>query len=126
MPICGDGLIAGNEACDDGNTVSGDGCSASCQLEAGCVPPSCVVDPTCGDGVPVTPQEGCDDGNTMNGDGCSAVCAPEAGFHCSSVPAQPSICLTMCGDGIKAGAEQCDDGNTVSGDGCSSGCQIEP
>ncbi len=30
---CGDGVINGNETCDDGNTVSGDGCSAACQTE---------------------------------------------------------------------------------------------
>ena len=32
---CGDGLIIGTEQCDDGNAVSGDGCSATCQVEAG-------------------------------------------------------------------------------------------
>jgi len=32
---CGDGLILGDEACDDGNAVSGDGCSADCQVEDG-------------------------------------------------------------------------------------------
>lgn len=31
--LCGDGHLALGEACDDGNWVSGDGCSASCQLE---------------------------------------------------------------------------------------------
>jgi cysteine-rich repeat protein len=31
--LCGDGIRQANEACDDGNTVSGDGCSAGCQLE---------------------------------------------------------------------------------------------
>ncbi len=37
IPIasCGDGAVAGAEACDDGNTVSGDGCSAACAVEAG-------------------------------------------------------------------------------------------
>src|SRR2546423_15334985 len=30
---CGDGIVSGIEACDDGNAVSGDGCSATCQLE---------------------------------------------------------------------------------------------
>src|SRR5438067_4488532 len=30
---CGNGLAEGTEECDDGNAVSGDGCSASCQLE---------------------------------------------------------------------------------------------
>ena len=40
---CGDGSVAGIEQCDDGNTVSGDGCSASCRIE------------TCGP----TPSSGC-------------------------------------------------------------------
>src|SRR5262245_52273536 len=29
---CGDGALDGVEECDDGNTVGGDGCSASCLL----------------------------------------------------------------------------------------------
>lgn len=33
--FCGDGIATYPEQCEDGNTVSGDGCSASCQLEAG-------------------------------------------------------------------------------------------
>jgi fibro-slime domain-containing protein len=32
---CGDGLILGAEACDDGNAVSGDGCSSDCKVEDG-------------------------------------------------------------------------------------------
>jgi TonB family protein len=31
---CGDGAVTGDEQCDDGNGVAGDGCSASCQREA--------------------------------------------------------------------------------------------
>ena len=31
--VCGDGKITGNEACDDGNTADGDGCSAKCEVE---------------------------------------------------------------------------------------------
>jgi cysteine-rich repeat protein len=34
-PVCGDGELAIGEMCDDGNFVSGDGCSASCQIESG-------------------------------------------------------------------------------------------
>jgi len=30
---CGDGVVGGTEACDDGNTTSGDGCSAVCTIE---------------------------------------------------------------------------------------------
>ncbi len=32
-PGCGDGLISGTEACDDGNTTNGDGCSSTCTVE---------------------------------------------------------------------------------------------
>ncbi len=37
---CGDGNVDSGEACDDGNQVSGDGCSATCQVESGftCTP----------------------------------------------------------------------------------------
>ncbi|MFT3769398.1 MAG: DVUA0089 family protein [Minicystis sp.] len=33
IPTCGDGFVDAPETCDDGNTMSGDGCSATCQLE---------------------------------------------------------------------------------------------
>jgi len=32
--VCGNGIVEGAEACDDGNTVSGDGCSATCTVES--------------------------------------------------------------------------------------------
>lgn len=34
-PVCGDGVLSASrgEQCDDGNATSGDGCSATCQLE---------------------------------------------------------------------------------------------
>jgi cysteine-rich repeat protein len=50
-PVCGDGVAEGTEECDDGDTTSGDGCSATCQLEdesALCA------------GVPTTPGAGLD------------------------------------------------------------------
>lgn len=33
-PVCGNALKEKDEACDDGNNKSGDGCSASCQIES--------------------------------------------------------------------------------------------
>lgn len=30
---CGNGLVEGTEQCDDGNTVSGDGCSSTCRVD---------------------------------------------------------------------------------------------
>jgi cysteine-rich repeat protein len=105
-PVCGDGHLDEGEQCDDGNTVSGDGCSADCKIET---PPP----PVCGDGH-LDQGEECDDGNTVSGDGCSADCKIET-------PPPP-----LCGNGVVDEGEQCDDGNTVSGDGCSSTCQCEP
>jgi len=34
MPVCGNSIIEPPETCDDGNTTPGDGCSATCQIEA--------------------------------------------------------------------------------------------
>jgi fibro-slime domain-containing protein len=33
--VCGNGNVEAGEDCDDGNTVSGDGCSSTCKTEAG-------------------------------------------------------------------------------------------
>lgn len=121
---CGDGVVAGLEGCDDGNTRDGDGCSAACVDEAcgdlrvndtretcedgnavdgdGC-DNNCTVT-ACGNGV-VTGVEVCDDGNPVDGDGCDRNCT-----------------VSACGNGIVAGAEVCDDGNLTSGDGCDGNC----
>ena len=40
---CGNGAIEQGEQCDDGGTVGGDGCSATCQIE----------DPTCPSAIPI-------------------------------------------------------------------------
>lgn len=32
-PVCGNGVVEAGEQCDDGNTLSGDGCSATCTIE---------------------------------------------------------------------------------------------
>ena len=71
-PCCGDGHLDSGEACDDGNTANGDGCSATCTIEVPPPPPDC----TCGDGH-LDAGEACDDGNTANGDGCSSTCTKE-------------------------------------------------
>ena len=73
-PFCGDGAVDPGEQCDDGNNVSGDGCSATCKLEN-------VVG--CGNGA-VEAGEQCDDGNTRPGDGCSATCTTEAQYAISA------------------------------------------
>jgi fibro-slime domain-containing protein len=123
---CGNGVVESGESCDDGNAVSGDGCSATCQIEKGWQCPAqgaaCVAS-QCGDGV-VAGTETCDDGNAVAGDGCSGTCQVEAGWQCPT-PGAKCIAKT-CGDGILAGNEQCDDGNILPGDGCSATCTLEP
>jgi len=57
---CGDGVKKPEEACDDGNNVGGDGCSADCQILE-----------SCGNGV-VDDGEDCDDANTNATDRCDA------------------------------------------------------
>src|SRR5205814_6686903 len=34
--VCGDGIIAGTEQCDDGNAVDTDGCTSQCVVGAPC------------------------------------------------------------------------------------------
>lgn len=45
-PVCGDGVLDLLEMCDDGNSVNGDGCSSSCQVESGfaCAAPTGPTD----------------------------------------------------------------------------------
>ncbi len=64
---CGDGVVQGEEACDDGEANSdtlADACRTTCLL------------PACGDGV-VDAEEACDDGGLLGGDGCDPRCAAE-------------------------------------------------
>ena len=125
--VCGDGVLASVEACDDGNTNSGDGCSADCSVELNYVcsrPPGqpCILNVVCGD-KKISGAENCDDGNTTAGDGCSDQCLLEDGWACPIVAAR--CVAAKCGDGLVRGTETCDDGNDVSGDGCNSTCTIE-
>ena len=134
--VCGNGKVDPHEACDDGNSVAGDGCTANCSVEAGF---SCPKDPLTGAGGKCTAvaqsvcpnaivenDETCDDGNATPDDGCTG-CKIDPGYSC---PTAGELCTQneRCGDGnvdldIK---EECDDGNTTPGDGCGALCKIEP
>jgi cysteine-rich repeat protein len=139
-PGCGDGKVnrsftptgaPGPEQCDDGNTISGDGCSSLCQLEhcgngridageqcdgAPVGGFTCAADchlEKCGNGV-LDPGEECDDGNNSDTDDCL-----------SSDPTPTSCKKATCGDGkVDALREQCDHGatNGMLGDTCSATC----
>jgi cysteine-rich repeat protein len=132
--VCGDGFTEGTEACDDGNTDTGDNCTNQCRFPAcgdgitslneqcdpgsssssicdgptGGVANACTI-PVCGDGFRNQQAgEQCDDGNSNNADGCNVRCQA------------PS-----CGNGITDQNEQCDDGNANDGDKCSNACTAQ-
>eukprot|EP00658_Telonema_sp_P-2_P043147 TRINITY_DN3109_c0_g1_i1.p1 TRINITY_DN3109_c0_g1~~TRINITY_DN3109_c0_g1_i1.p1 ORF type:complete len:956 (-),score=107.58 TRINITY_DN3109_c0_g1_i1:230-3097(-) len=127
-PVCGDGLKAGSEACDDGNLVPNDGCDVKCVPEAGWdCSGSGECKPICGDGIRVLSVEECDDENMVDGDGCSRSCQLERGWSCKLSQGEGGDdCTPKCGDGVTVSLEQCDDGNLSDKDGCSSRCEIEP
>jgi len=83
VPMCGDGKIEGDEACDLGgdNDDAGE-CTAACKVAV------------CGDGLVHDGVEACDDGNPDDGDTCTSTCEAAG-----------------CGDGIVGPGEACDDGN---------------
>lgn len=92
-PACGNGIVEGDEQCDDGPD----------NAETGACKPDCTP-AICGDGL-VGPREACDDGNTIDDDECSNDCVP-----------------ATCGNGIVEGTEQCDDGNAFVSDACLPNC----
>ncbi len=74
---CGNGRLdpALHEVCDDGNQISGDGCSADCLSDETCG--NYIVDPVKQVGSADVPNEQCDDGNHVSRDGCSSDCQLE-------------------------------------------------
>ena len=115
--VCGDELIEGAEACDDGNTNDDDGCDAACQREDGFVcdtdrgqvgpaqvgpddlaGPSACRAVECGDGV-FDSSEVCEDGNDRPGDGCDQRCFIENGWGCSLGDDARSVCTFVLGEG---------------------------
>jgi cysteine-rich repeat protein len=65
---CGDTILDGAEVCDDGNLVSGDGCSGDCLSQE-----------VCGNNyVDAATGEECDAGAGLSRDGCSSRCTIEA------------------------------------------------
>ena len=143
---CGNGTPEGNEECDDGNRVSGDGCDANC-IEEFCgdgitndtdeecdlglgnnsdtAPDTCRTNcrlPSCGDGVvDSSNNEACDDGNTADDDACLSSQTTTASSCRAATCGDGATCSdASCTTGPGGGPEQCDDGNTADGDACPS------
>lgn len=123
--LCGDGVVGGDEQCDDGDKDDVDACSNTCRLTS------------CGDGV-VQPGEACDDGNLDDLDACRNTC--ELSFCGDGVVQVSEACdettetatcnvtctPSVCGDGVLnvSAGELCDDGNDLGDDACSPGCTL--
>lgn len=91
-PICGNGVVEGDEECDDGDIDDSDSCTSVCTLAV------------CGDGWTQN-AETCDDGNLDNEDSCTNACLKAA-----------------CGDGLVQDGEACDYGDLEPGDACDATC----
>jgi cysteine-rich repeat protein len=105
-PICGDSTLDIGEMCDDGNSTNGDGCSASCQVEAGfaCSLPTgsinssnIVADWSFESGVPNADWTA---SSTFNGIVDFPLCGP--GNSCPGVPTNSGSWLVWIG-GIATG-----------------------
>jgi cysteine-rich repeat protein len=105
---CGNGVLENLpilgiiEACDDGNQISGDGCSNLCRIE--------VVE-VCGDGILDDLTESCDDSNLVDGDGCSGTCQIED-FDNDGIVDNLDNCPTV------VNPDQMDSDSDGSGDAC--------
>jgi len=109
---CGNGEVDVDlgEVCDDGNQVSGDGCSADCRS-----------DETCGNGyVDFVVGERCDAGN-LGGGTCASLGYSGGGTVACDVYCQfdESDCDSICGNDEREPDEACD-GVDLEGETCES------
>jgi cysteine-rich repeat protein len=137
MRRCGNGNVDPGEECDDGNTVAGDCCSPTCQLEPdgqACDDGRfCTLDSACSGGACVggTPRS-CADTNPCTADRCdeaSAQCVHDAALLDGTACDDGNVCTQQdaCAAGSCHGlAVTCDDGNACTTDTCdpSAGCQF--
>ena len=112
--ICGNGIVEGNEECDDGNNIEEDGCFSNCRFPV-------VESFLCGNSI-IDEGEECDDGNDVSSDECSSNCKNE---YCGDGYVQYNLNPVDIDNGALYLYEECDDGNNVDEDGCSSECKNE-
>ncbi|HEX4335747.1 MAG TPA: DUF4215 domain-containing protein [Polyangiaceae bacterium] len=115
-PVCGDGIKAAGEACDDGNASNTDACTGTCTPVCGsagdCSGRAAVPCRTaaCPAGACTTSADASKNGQACTTSGGTGVCHDGA---CTD---------GTCGDGLSDQGEQCDDNNKTDGDGCDSDC----
>lgn len=121
LDSCGNGLrFSTSEQCDDGNSISNDGCSQLCTIEKDwtCSGGSSTSADVCvkNEIPPGTPEPVCGNNKKERGEECDDVKNSQC-VNCKLV-------ISVCGNGVKEKGEECDDGNFVNRDGCSA-CKVD-
>jgi len=128
-PVCGDGIVRGNEDCDGssfadpseadcavllGSRFYGDVTCSACELDTS----GCGV---CGDGTLQPGFEVCDPAQTPGAVACADALGPAYGGETSCTPEceWEDTCVLTCGNGSVDGAEPCD-GDDLAGATCQS------
>ena len=107
--VCGDGVRGGDEACDDGNSLLGDGCDTACAIEP-CfvcmeIPPGqsqcgstcdAALGEQCWEGACVSCADGVQNGSETGVD-CGGGCASCLGDACADAA---SCASGHCADGV--------------------------
>jgi len=138
LAVCGDGQLANDEDCDDGNTLDGDCCSSTCTFEpfasscddgnACTTVDLCDGQGTCGGGGPLQ----CDDADVCTDDACDPVLG--CTFTPNTAPCDDGDACTTSdacdGAGSCAGGAPrvCDDAEVCTDDACDPalGCTFTP
>lgn len=139
VELCGDGVVTGNEACDDGNLMAGDCCSTICEFE--------VIGSNCDDSNACTAIDACDGLGTClpgsplicdNGTFCDGLEFCDSGTGCvpgSAPNVDDGIACTIdsCQEGPTPVSHvpddlACDDSDPCTADSCDAlqGCLNEP
>lgn len=122
--ICGDGMVTGDEECDDSNNNNDDDCLDDCTLACGdgVVGVGELCDPAIAAGDEGACPADCEDDeactqDTLSGTGCQTECINAAitdttdGDGCcpdSGNANNDSDCVAVCGNGVREGGEACD------------------
>lgn len=104
--VCGDGVVYGDEACDNG--INDDDIYSQAKPPGDPCAPGCVDVAFCGDGATHAPDEACDEEGAQT---------PTCEANCQ----EPT-----CGDGTVNSliGEVCDDSGIIDGDGCAADCKF--